>query len=253
MAQMSASGTEEAPARMRAVEPGARRRQRSRSSCAYSFQFVTAFAGPDGTGGTSSGAARRPNPSRRRLVARRRHLPLRCARRSARRTRRRATAGAPRCCPPAPPRRPAPARPTVARPVDASTPALRRPPVVAHVTPARTPAAPWRRRREACGSASVTSRRAPRLASFSSSGVPSRDDPPVVHDHDVVGQLVGLLEVLRRQQHGHALAEQLPDGLPDPLPADVGSSPVVGSSRNSTGGRVISEPARSSRRRMPPE
>ena len=34
---------------------------------------------------------------------------------------------------------------------------------------------------------------------------------------------------------------------------DVGSSPVVGSSRNNTGGRVINDAARSSRRRMPPE
>ena len=34
---------------------------------------------------------------------------------------------------------------------------------------------------------------------------------------------------------------------------DDGSSPVVGSSRNSTGGRVIKDAARSSRRRMPPE
>ena len=33
----------------------------------------------------------------------------------------------------------------------------------------------------------------------------------------------------------------------------VGSSPVVGSSKNSTGGRVIKLAARSSRRRMPPE
>ncbi len=32
-----------------------------------------------------------------------------------------------------------------------------------------------------------------------------------------------------------------------------GSSPVVGSSRNSTGGRATSAAARSSRRRMPPE
>ena len=47
---------------------------------------------------------------------------------------------------------------------------------------------------------------------------PLGDDPAVVHDHDVVGQLVGLLQVLRRQQHGDALAEQLPDGLPHPLP-----------------------------------
>ena len=47
---------------------------------------------------------------------------------------------------------------------------------------------------------------------------PLRNDPSVVDDHDVVGQLVGLLEVLGRQQHGDALAEQFADGLPDPLP-----------------------------------
>ena len=46
-----------------------------------------------------------------------------------------------------------------------------------------------------------------------------RDHPAVVDHDDAVGQRVGLLEVLRRQQHGDALAEQLPDGLPHPLAA----------------------------------
>ena len=98
---------------------------------------------------------------------------------------------------------------------------------------------PDRRRRAA--SASVTSRRALRLASFSSSGVPSAMTRPWSTTTMRLASCVGLLEVLRRQQHGDALAEQLPDGLPHPLAADVGSSPVVGSSRNSTGGRVISD------------
>ena len=48
---------------------------------------------------------------------------------------------------------------------------------------------------------------------------PLSDDLAVVDDHDVMGQLVGLLQVLRRQQNGDALAQQLADGFPDPQAA----------------------------------
>ena len=48
---------------------------------------------------------------------------------------------------------------------------------------------------------------------------PLGDDLAVVDDHDVMGQLVGLLQVLRRQQNGDALSQQLADGLPDPQAA----------------------------------
>ena len=141
---------------------------------------------------------------------------------------------------------------TVARPVDESTPALSvRPSSLTETGPdtsgAMAPTA------EACGSAKrhLQAGAPARLLQFLRR--PVRNDPAVVDDHDVVGQLVGLLQVLRRQQDGDALAEQLADGFPDPLPRTSGPDPVVGSSRNSTGGRVIREPARSSRRRMPPE
>jgi hypothetical protein len=41
----------------------------------------------------------------------------------------------------------------------------------------------------------------------------------MVDDDDAVGQRVGLLEILRREQHGDAVGQQLPDGLPHTLPA----------------------------------
>ena len=45
------------------------------------------------------------------------------------------------------------------------------------------------------------------------------DDLPVVDDGDRVGQLVGLLEVLRRQQQRRALAHEVADDVPHPEPA----------------------------------
>ena len=48
---------------------------------------------------------------------------------------------------------------------------------------------------------------------------PLGDDAPVVDDHDVAGQPVGLLEVLRGEQHRRALAHQLLDGRPQVLAA----------------------------------
>ena len=41
-----------------------------------------------------------------------------------------------------------------------------------------------------------------------------RDRPPVVDHDDVVGELVGLLEVLRRQQQRRTARDQLPDDVP---------------------------------------
>ena len=47
----------------------------------------------------------------------------------------------------------------------------------------------------------------------------ARDDLAVVDDGDRVGQLVGLLEVLRRQQERRALADEVADDVPHPEPA----------------------------------
>ena len=40
----------------------------------------------------------------------------------------------------------------------------------------------------------------------------------MLDQHDVVGKCVGLLQVLRGQQHGHAVRDQLADGRPNDLP-----------------------------------
>jgi hypothetical protein len=74
----------------------------------------------------------------------------------------------------------------------------------------------------------------------------------VVDDDDLVGEQVGLLEVLGGEQ------QVLPPRTSSRITSHMslrlrGSSPVVGSSRNITGGEAMSAPARSSRRRMPPE
>ena len=41
-----------------------------------------------------------------------------------------------------------------------------------------------------------------------------RDDPALVEDGDPVGELFGLVEVLRREQHRRPLVGKLLDGLP---------------------------------------
>src|ERR1700728_1207867 len=41
-----------------------------------------------------------------------------------------------------------------------------------------------------------------------------RDDPPLVQDRDPVGELFGLVQVLRREQHCRAAPGEFPDGLP---------------------------------------
>ena len=67
------------------------------------------------------------------------------------------------------------------------------------------------------------------------------DHPAAVDHRDPVGELVGLLQVLRGEQDGDAAGDQLPDHVPEVCRLR-GSSPVVGSSRNITGGRAISWP-----------
>ena len=68
-------------------------------------------------------------------------------------------------------------------------------------------------------SRTTTSIRSPPTCDFSSSAVPRGDDLAVVDDRDRVGQLVGLLEVLGRQEERHALADEAPDDVPHPEPA----------------------------------
>jgi hypothetical protein len=48
---------------------------------------------------------------------------------------------------------------------------------------------------------------------------PRRDDPPAVDDDDLIGQAVGLLQILCRQQHGRALRHQSPNHPPELDPA----------------------------------
>ena len=60
---------------------------------------------------------------------------------------------------------------------------------------------------------------------------PLGDDAPVVDHHDVAGQAVGFLEVLRGQQDRRAVADQLLDGDPQALAA-LGVQP---------GGRLVEE------------
>ena len=64
------------------------------------------------------------------------------------------------------------------------------------------------------------------------------DHPAAVDDGQPVGEMVGLLQVVRRQQDGHARPRP-PAGRSRPTAPtrDSGSSPVVGSSRKSTEGR----------------
>ena len=63
------------------------------------------------------------------------------------------------------------------------------------------------------------------------------DHAAVVDDDDLVGEPVGLLEVLGRQQHRRAGGDAAPRSSPTCSSRLRGSRPVVGSSRNSTGGR----------------
>ena len=80
------------------------------------------------------------------------------------------------------------------------------------------------------------------------------DDVAVVDDADAVGEDVGLLQVLRRQEDRDAvLAARAGRPRFQSAARLCGSSPVVGSSRKRIRGRCTSASARSSRRFMPPE
>ena len=105
---------------------------------------------------------------------------------------------------------------------------------------------------EACGSANVTSRRAPRLASFNPWGVPSAMTRPwstttiSCASSSASSRYCVVSRTVTPSPSSSRMASQTRWRL-------VGSSPVVGSSKKRTGGRVIKEPARSNRRRIPPE
>ena len=83
-------------------------------------------------------------------------------------------------------------------------------------------------------------------------GVPSATTRPASIIADPVGELIGLLQVLRGEQHRGPVRDQAADQVPH-LVRLRGSRPVVGSSRKSTRGVRIRLAARSSRRRIPPE
>ena len=70
------------------------------------------------------------------------------------------------------------------------------------------------RRSRSPGSAGIASTLGRPIAAFSSAGVPSATILPLVDDADAVGQHVGLLEVLRRQEHRHAVVGQPADLVP---------------------------------------
>ena len=83
--------------------------------------------------------------------------------------------------------------------------------------------------------------------------VPVADDPAGRHDRDPVGQRLGLLEVVRGQQHGHPVVAQVRGSAATRWRRLSGSRPVVGSSSITTSGRPISVHARSTRRCSPPD
>ena len=93
----------------------------------------------------------------------------------------------------------------------------------------------------------------PPVLAFSSAGVPLRHHQAVVDDHDLVGQLVGLVQVLGGQQHGGAVGHHAAGWSPRPGCGPAG--PARWSARPGTAppGSPSRLAARSSRRRMPPE
>ena len=107
-------------------------------------------------------------------------------------------------------------------------------------------------RGSASESASVTSRCALRLASFSSRGVPSAITRPWstttirCANASASSRYCVVNNTVTPSSSSSRIASHTRWRL-------VGSSPVVGSSKNRTGGRVINDAARSSRRRIPPE
>ena len=73
-------------------------------------------------------------------------------------------------------------------------------------------------------------------------GVPTRDDLAVAQHGDAVGELLGLVEVVRRQQDRLAERRERADHLPGGA-ARGGSKPVVGSSRKRSSGSPTSASA----------
>jgi len=102
------------------------------------------------------------------------------------------------------------------------------------------------------GSATVTSIRSPPILAFRSAGEPVRDDAAVVEHDDLVGEAIGLVQVLRREPEAWRRRRRAPAA------AATGRCATGGRARgrlveNSTGGEAIRLAARSSRRRIPPE
>jgi len=81
------------------------------------------------------------------------------------------------------------------------------------------------------GSAARTSSDWPPIRALRSAGVPDSATHAAVDDHDPVGEDVGLLQVLRGQQHGRAARHDVADRLPD----------LVARPRVQPGGRLVQE------------
>ena len=101
-------------------------------------------------------------------------------------------------------------------------------------------------RRGRPASAATTWSWSPPIWRLSERGVAAGDDPPVVDDDDLVGEAVGLLEVLRGQQQRGAVATSVVEHVPQllrargssPWSARRGTAPAAGDE----GGREV-EPA----------
>ena len=78
------------------------------------------------------------------------------------------------------------------------------------------------------------------------------DGPTVVDDHHMVGERVGLVQVVGGQQDVGPAFDKGPDRIPY-LSSTVGSRPVVGSSSSSSRGAPTRLAPRSNLRRWPPE
>src|SRR6185312_8475854 len=139
----------------------------------------------------------------------------------------------------------------VARPAPVRTGARRRRPswlacTAPSANAASAPAA------DGSGSVSVTSRRAPPVWAFSSPAVPLAIPRPwsTTTIRSASSSASSRYWVVSRSVAPSPASSRITPHIRTRL---VGSRPVVGSSRKSTGGRVTRPAARSSRRRMPPE
>ena len=88
-------------------------------------------------------------------------------------------------------------------------------------------------------------------AAVSSAGCPGRR-PAGVDDHDVVGELLGLVHEVRGEHDGDAVGAQLPTRSQVACRA-CGSRPAVGSSRKTSSGRPTTAMASASRCCWPPD